>query len=59
MKNNYQNQKDRAREKAVDIMYRLSDVAISYGEIATIQDYIYKLGKRYGLIKEFTENGII
>lgn len=30
----------------------------SYGELATICNYFYKMGKRYGLLKEFRENCI-
>lgn len=28
-------------------------------ELLTNEEFFYKLGKRYGLIKEFRENGII
>ena len=31
---------------------------LSWGEVATVSDMFYKLGKRYGLLKEFKENGI-
>lgn len=31
----------------------------SYGELAIIQDFFEKNGKRYGLTKTFRENGII
>lgn len=31
----------------------------SYGELAYFQDYFERLGRRYGLIKEFKENAII
>ena len=31
----------------------------SYGELAEIQDYFEKQAKRYGLVREFRENGII
>lgn len=30
----------------------------SWGDIAYWGDYFYKQGKRYGLLKEFRENGI-
>jgi hypothetical protein len=33
--------------------------AMSYSEYFYITSYFYRLGKRYGLIKEFKENGII
>ena len=31
----------------------------SYGELAYYGDLFERLGKRYGLLKEFRENGII
>ena len=32
---------------------------VSYGELAWMQRYFTIMGKRYGLLKEFRENGII
>ena len=31
----------------------------NYKELATYYAYFYELAKRYGLVKEFRENGII
>lgn len=58
--NEYQKRKARAREKAIQFQYNISKgVLYSWYDIWNIQNYFSKLAKRYGLIKEFTENGII
>ena len=36
-----------------------SESILSYWELSIIQDYFTRYGKRYGLLKEFKENGII
>ena len=56
--NTYESRKDNARNLA--IMYQLEWAWLpwSYGELAEITNYFYKVGKRYGLIKEFKDNGI-
>ena len=57
--NNYQTQKAKAIDKAIEYQHNASEKQYSYGELYEIQDYFYKLAKKYGLIKEFRENGII
>lgn len=54
----YQEKKERARQEAIDWQLESTNEQLSYGELATIGDYFYKLGKRYGLLREFRENGI-
>ena len=54
----YQKAKANAREKAIDWQDKFSRKDISYGELAEAGNYFYKLGKRYGLIREFRENAI-
>lgn len=49
----YQQGKERARERAIGWQH------YSYGELAEWADVFERLGKRYGLIREFKENGII
>ena len=51
--------KDEARTKAIEIQQKLNEVSCSWGELSVTQDYLYKLGKRFGLIREFKENGLI
>ena len=58
MKNKYQNKKEQVREKAVMWQLENSDKCLSYEELAESSEYFSKLGKRYGLLKEFRENGI-
>lgn len=56
--NKYQQGKERTREKAVNWQLDFNNHNYSYGELYEFGDYFYKLGKRYGLLKEFRENGI-
>lgn len=57
--NKYQKNKARARHTAQAWQAAMSETAQSWGEIAESTAYFEKIGKRYGLIKEFKENGII
>ena len=57
--NNYQKQKEKARSKAVDWQLDFSNHNYSWGELADFGEYFERLAKRYGLVKEFRENGII
>lgn len=54
----YYEYKERARQKAIDWQLDFSNHNYSWGELADWTNYFYKLGKRYGLLKEFKENGI-
>ena len=57
--NNYQRAKARARDKAVEWQHDFDNHNYSYGELAYWGDYFRGLAKRYGLVREFEENGII
>jgi hypothetical protein len=57
--NAYQRAKERARDKAVGWQSGFCDHNYSYGELAYWGEYFERLGKRYGLVREFRENGII
>lgn len=57
--NVYQKAKERARNKAVEWQNGFCDHNYSYGELVYYRDYFGRLAKRYGLVKEFRENGII
>ncbi len=59
MKNKYQYYKNLAIEKAKQWQLELNEHNYSCGEFAYFGDYFTKLAKRYGLIKEFKENGIL
>lgn len=55
---NYQRAKENAREKAIDWQLEASEKDYSYGDLANFRVYFYELGRRYGLLREFRENGI-
>ena len=48
-----------ARNRAQEWQADFSEHSYSYGEIAAFQEMFYRLGKRYGLLTEYRENGII
>lgn len=54
----YELAKNRAREKAVEWQMACSENVFYMSEYAEMTSYFEKLGKRYGLLKEFRENGI-
>lgn len=56
--NNYAEKKEYLRGLAIDYQLYFAGLSWSYGEISEICDWFYKHGKRYGLLKEFKENGI-
>lgn len=55
----YKEQKERAREKAIEWQQEAAQKNLYISELAEAGARFEKLGKRYGLIKEFKENGII
>ena len=58
IKKNYQEKKEEARNKAIDWQRWASEVSMSWGECAYWGDYFTRLGRRYGLLREFHEEGI-
>lgn len=59
MAKTYQELKNKAREEAKEWQLAASERAESYAEILEANTKFEKLAKRYGLTKEFKENGII
>lgn len=59
MKKTYKELKEEAREKAIDWQLEFSQNDHYMSEYVFYGDYFTRLGKRYGLLKEFRENGII
>ena len=55
----YEQQKEKARQKAVEWQLDFNNHIYSFNELVQFQTKFTKLGKRYGLLKEFRENGII
>ena len=57
-KTTYEMKKEMARQEAIDWQKDVTNHNYSYGELAEFVMHFEKLGKRYGLLKEFRENGI-
>ena len=57
--NAYQREKENARNKAVEWQRGFCDHDYSYGELAYYGEFFDRLARRYGLVREFRENGII
>jgi len=47
-----------ARDKAIEWQLETMEMSLSYEVLMIAQNYFQKLGKRYGLLTEFRENGI-
>ena len=54
----YARMKRRARNTAIYWQEKFSEKSMSHEELAEAQSHFEKLGKRYGLLAEFRENGI-
>lgn len=54
----YQDKKNYIRNMAIDYQYSASLISLSYMELAIMGHYFEKMGRRYGLLTEFRENGI-
>ena len=54
----YQQKKEAARQQAIDWQDQAAEQNLSYGELAEAGEHFEKLGRRYGLLQEFRENGI-
>lgn len=57
-KTTYETKKEMARQEAIDWQNDLFRDNRSYEEMQEAAEYFEKLGRRYGLLKEFRENGI-
>lgn len=55
----YREKKAKAREEAIRWQQDFAKHNYSMSELAEFGAYFEKLGKKYGLTKEFKENGII
>ena len=59
MKRNYYNRlKEAARQAAIEWQLTFGYNPMSWNELEEVCQRFYTLGKRYGLLKEFRENGI-
>lgn len=57
-KRTYQERKERAREIAIDWQDKTAGKCLYMSELAEAGEYFYKLGRRFGLLREFRENAI-
>lgn len=57
-RNYYSRLKEAARHAAIEWQLTFGDEPMSWSELADACQRFYTLGKRYGLLKEFSENGI-
>lgn len=57
--NKYFYYKEQSRQEAIFWQIDFSNHNYSYLELYNYGEYFYKKAKRYGLIREFKENGVI
>ena len=57
--NYYEKRKADVRAEAIDWQSDFCNHNYSYGELAYYSDYFERLGRRYGLLREFKNEGII
>ena len=55
----YMEKKEAARNEAINWMITTASDSMSWSEFADHMDHFIVIGRRYGLIREFHENGII
>lgn len=55
----YQRRKEQVREEAREWQFSFSEASYSWAEVAEAGQRFERLGRRYGLLREFRENGII
>ena len=55
----YERRKEELRDEAIQWSYDTSERIMSYYDLMVEQSYFYEQGKRYGLLREFRENGIL
>ena len=55
----YQRRKEQVREEAIEWQFGFSERDYSWAEVAEAGQRFKRLGRRYGLLREFRENGIL
>ena len=55
----YKEKKSEAISEAIKWQYAFSDRVISYEELCEETEHFARLAKRYGLIREFKQEGVI
>jgi len=51
--------KEEARQEAIEWQYRQSNLSLSIQDVCDKAEYFRILGKKFGLLREFKENGIL
>jgi hypothetical protein len=52
--------KDKARQRAIALHLKtFEQMSVSWYEVIQLQNRIEKIGKQYGLLREFKNNGLI
>jgi len=51
--------KEQARDQAIDFSLKFNKKQFSYFELMIISEHFEKTGKKFDLLNEFKENGII
>jgi len=55
----YQERKEEVRNEAIEWQSQFAEgIPLYWSDILEAGDYFYRMGKRYGLLREFRENGI-
>ena len=54
----YERAKEALRDFAIQWQYDLANFAYSYSDLIEYGDFFREYGKKYGLLREFRENGI-
>ena len=57
--NDYQKRKAAAQQEAIEWQANFASQNYSWEDIANWGEHFTRLGRRYGLLREFRENGII
>ncbi len=58
-RNYYLKRQGEIQDEAIEWQRSFGDECYSYGELADYAEYFTKMGRRYGLLTEFRENGVI
>ena len=50
---------EQARQTAIEWQHKMANLSMSYVELAYWSDFFTQIGKKFGLVREFKENGIL
>jgi len=59
VRDEWEKMRGEASQEAIEYQHWASEQNLSWGEIAEYGDYFRELGRKFNLIEEFEENGII